>query len=683
MNTRAVLPALVSTLAFPLFSLAQEGPVQRHEMATNQLKRAAVEISERCLTEIKSLPDWEKERERYGRELRDMLGLEPLPERTPLKVNVTGRLNREKYSIENVVFQSLPGLYVTGNLYLPKGEKTSLPTILYLCGHAPNPKGAKVHYQDRAAWFAVNGFACLILDTLEFGEVAGIHHGLHDLNMWHWLSLGYTPAGVEVWSAMRAIDYLETRPEVDSKRIGLTGISGGGAITWYTAAVDERVAAAAPVCSTYTFGSQATNWRAAGQCDCIYFHNTYGWDFPIVAALIAPRPLLMISGRRDGDFPPDGYREVFRRSKQIYDFYAGGNSDRVAELDDEVGHSDPPQFLKGAREWMQRWLQGVASPNAGSDAPPLEKAEDLACLETLPVDALNYSIHNRFVEAATLKVRGSTRAWEKRRAQVMEQLKEKVFRWFPTEKIPFETKVSKNTGGWTGRYADYQEVTFQTEPGVRVRAQVLRRRERLEDAPLLLYVKRPGDSIYFMDFDELLPVLGRYNVVILNPRFSEQAVGAAEYRDIAMSAAWSGRTVAALQLWDILRTVEWAHSEAKISRSSISFYGKGEMAVLGIYAALLDDRIGRVVVNAPPPSHWDGPALLNVLRVTDIPEAAGALAPRPLVSVTKLPEAFEHTRKIYRLQKASSQFSQAGSLPEALQVWREPGAAREKAANKK
>jgi len=74
-----------------------------------------------------------------------------------------------------------------------------------------------------------HGYACLILDTLEFGEVAGIHHGIHDLNMWNWLSLGYTPVGVEVWNSMRGVDYLESRPEIDKSRIGMTGISGGGA----------------------------------------------------------------------------------------------------------------------------------------------------------------------------------------------------------------------------------------------------------------------------------------------------------------------------------------------------------------------------------------------------------------------------------------------------------------------
>jgi hypothetical protein len=94
----------------------------------------------------------------------------------------------------------MPGLYVTGNFYVPAGSSRSLPTILYLCGHTPHPLGAKFHFQDRGIWFASHGYACLVLNTLEYGELAGIHHGTHSLNMWNWLSLGYTPAG---WSVER------------------------------------------------------------------------------------------------------------------------------------------------------------------------------------------------------------------------------------------------------------------------------------------------------------------------------------------------------------------------------------------------------------------------------------------------------------------------------------------------
>ena len=664
--------------------LAQENPAQRHEMATNQLKRLAVEMSAGCLDHIQSLEDWKKAQPELRRQLLEMLGLDPLPKRTPLKAQITGRLDKPAYQIEKIVFQSSPGLYVTGNFYLPKGSAKALPTVLYLCGHLPNPLGAKYHYQDRPIWFASHGYPCLTLDTLEFGEVAGIHHGTHDLNMWHWFSLGYSPAGVEVWNAIRALDYLETRPEVDLKRIGLTGISGGGAMTWYTAAADERVAAAAPVCSTFTWGSQAAHWVARGQCDCIFYNNTYAWDFPVVAGLIAPRPLLILSGQKDPIFPPDGYHPVFERGKKIYDLYARANgssegSERIREIDDNVEHSDPPLFLREARQWMQRWLKGDTTPlPLESNSPPKTAAEDLAVLTKLPADAINYSIQDRLTAPVSPTKPASRNAWERRRSQLQAQLKEKVFRWFPTNEIPFETKVSKGSGGWHVRYgyADYKECSFQTEPSVRIRAQVLPPKTQADRAPLLLYVKRAADSFNSSDVDELLPLFGRYTVVALNPRLTELAMSPAEYADVERTATWVGRTIAAMHVWDILRTVEWALNDQKLSAPSLSIYAKGDLGAVAIYAALQDKRISQVILNQVPGTHWQGPALLNVLRITDLAEVAGALAPRRLVSLTRFPETFEQTQAIYRLQRAANQFVQSPSLPEALEIWKYPSAAK-------
>ena len=237
----------------------------RHAAATNQLKQLAAAMTERCLTDIGSAADWESQRPELRRQLAYMLGLDPLPQRTPLRAEVISTLDHPEFRIEKVVFQSSPGLYVTGNFYVPKDVTGPMPTILYLCGHSAHPLGAKTQYQDRTVWFARHGYCVLALDTLEFGEVPGVHHGTHNLAMWHWLSLGYTPAGTEVWNAMRALDWLATRREVDLKRIGLTGISGGGAMTWYLAALDERIAVAAPSCSTFTYGSQAAHWRASGK----------------------------------------------------------------------------------------------------------------------------------------------------------------------------------------------------------------------------------------------------------------------------------------------------------------------------------------------------------------------------------------------------------------------------------
>jgi cephalosporin-C deacetylase-like acetyl esterase len=676
MNAQLIRFASIVVLLSSLPLCAQESPAQRHAMATNQLKLLNAEISARCLNDIKTLDDWKKQRPQLERQLREMLGIEPALKRTPLHAQITGRLTRPNYHIDKVVLQSLPGLYVTGNFYVPKDAAKSQPAVLYLCGHSPHPLGAKMQYQDRAIWFASHGYPCLVLDTLEFGEVPGLHHGTHDLNMWHWLSLGYTPAGVEVWSAIRALDYMETRPEVDAKRIGLSGISGGGAMTWYTAALDQRIAAAAPVCSTFTFGSQAEHWLARGQCDCIYYNNTYMLDFPIVGALIAPRPLLILSGQKDTIFPPDGYHSVFQSVKKIYDLYAGpdGPSARIREVDDDVAHSDPPLFLREARQWMQRWLKNDSSAlPLETNKPPTEPADELACLAKLPADTANFRIQDHFTEPAALKQPASRGDWDRRRIQLMSQLKDKVFRWFPTDRIPFETKTARGSGNWAIRngYASYKDCSFQSEPGVRVRAQLFTPQAGPSNVPVLIFVKRAADSFYPADMDELLPLMGRYSVLALNPRFSEQPMTPAEYTDVERTATWAGRTIAAMQIQDVLRAIEWVATEEKLG-PAISIYGKGDMAAVALYAALFDDRVKQVILNDPPASHWQSPALLNVLRVTDLREVAAALAPRRLTSVTKLPHAFEFTRDIYRLHRAANQFAQSPSLPEALEVWKYP-----------
>ncbi|MGE3308345.1 MAG: alpha/beta hydrolase [Limisphaerales bacterium] len=671
-------------LGSPEVSGADTAAAGRHEQCLLHLKKVAAGISAGSLADPGTLKDWERDRVSLRLQLLDMLGLNPPPERTPLRAEITGSFERAAYRVENVVFQSRPGLYVTGNFYLPKGAATPMPAVIYVCGHDPHPKGAKVRYQDRAAWFAEHGYACLILDTLEFGEVPGLHHGIHDLNLWNWLSRGYTPAGVEVWNTIRAVDYLETRSEVDRNRIGLTGISGGGATTWFTAAVDERIAVAVPVCATYTFGSQAAHWVAAGQCDCIYFNNTYLIDFPVVAALIAPRPLLICSGRKDGDFPPDGYHEVYRRAKRVYDLYGeavdaskrGTERERIREVDDDVGHTDAPLFRQAARQWMNRWLRGDTTPVPMEPNPvePREEPATLACLRSPPPGAANYRIHDEFVPVAPAPdVSLTPEEWRVRRGDLLRRLDDMAFRWFPREAIPFQTRVGRDSGGWAARYADCKDVTFETEPGVAIRARLFKPRGISERTPLLILVKRPGDSIYAMDLDELLPVLGRHTVLVLYPRLTEHPVAAAEYAEIERTCAWVGRTVASLQVWEILRAVEWALAEEKIPCGSVTLYGRGGMGILSVYAGLRDSRIGRIVLKEPPVSHRDGPApaLLNVLRITDIPEVLGAFAPRRLVVVGAMPAAFDASRAIYALQGAAEKMGAAGSLPEALEIWRD------------
>ena len=147
--------------------------------------------------------------------MHEMLGLDPMPPRTPLKGTVTGKIQHKDFEVWKVHYQSMPHLYVTGNLYVPKGLKKPTPTILYVCGHGSVKKdgisyGNKVHYQHHGIWFARNGYVCLVIDTLQLGEIEGIHHGTYNNKMWWWNSRGYSSAAVEAWNCIRALDYLET-----------------------------------------------------------------------------------------------------------------------------------------------------------------------------------------------------------------------------------------------------------------------------------------------------------------------------------------------------------------------------------------------------------------------------------------------------------------------------------------
>ena len=139
--------------------------------------------------------------------------------------------------------------------------------------------------------------------------------------MWWWNSRGYTPAGVEAWNGIRAIDLLESLDFVDKYRIGVTGRSGGGAYSWWIATLDERVKAAAPVAGITDLQNHVVDGVVEGHCDCMFQVNTYRWDFAQVAALVAPRPLLILNTDRDGIFPIDGVTRLHAKVARIYELH--------------------------------------------------------------------------------------------------------------------------------------------------------------------------------------------------------------------------------------------------------------------------------------------------------------------------------------------------------------------------
>lgn len=401
---RHLVAALLFCLALPDSASAQ-GPTVADNPKLDRFfedQVAKIERETNLITRYQTLQDWEADRPMLRQQLFDMLGLAPLPEKTPLVPVITGLVEHPEFIVERLHFQSLPGLYVTGNLYRPKTQTGPLPTILYVCGHGKVKQdgisfGNKTHYQHHGAWFARNGYVCLTIDTLQLGEIEGVHHGTHNLNRWWWNSRGYTPAGVEAWNCIRALDYLETRPEVDATKLGVTGRSGGGAYSWWIAALDDRIQCAVPVAGITSLRTHVVDDCIEGHCDCMYMLNFHGWDFAMVAALVAPRPLLISNTDKDGIFPLEGVVEVHRQTRHIY---------RLCGADKQLGlqitegpHEDTQELHIHAFRWFNRFLRNDKSP-IEKTAVKFFQPSELKVFAQLPADELNTKIDQIFVAPA-------------------------------------------------------------------------------------------------------------------------------------------------------------------------------------------------------------------------------------------------------------------------------------------
>ena len=270
-------------------------PISGDDLIAQYFREETRKLTDRTFEGIATMDDWISRRAEYRRQLLEMLGLDPMPPKTPLVPQMTGSLQRDGVVVERLQFQSRPGLYVTANLYRPVDQSGPLPAILYLCGHGGEWEdgvslGNKTHYQHHGVWFAQNGYVCLIIDTVQLGEFEGIHHGTYRENMWWWNNRGYSSAAVEAYNCVRSIDYLQSRNDVDGNRIGVTGRSGGGAYSWWVAAIDDRIKAAVPVAGITNLQNHVVDGCVEGHCDCMYMVNTYRWDFPMVAAMVALVP---------------------------------------------------------------------------------------------------------------------------------------------------------------------------------------------------------------------------------------------------------------------------------------------------------------------------------------------------------------------------------------------------------
>lgn len=316
--------------------------------------------------------EWRAWRKEFSSKLAALMG--EWPQRCPPRPKILERVREDGYTREKVVFNSERDMAVVAYVLVPDGIKhgSKIPGLLCAHGHGHGKDDVvgihhgeesrvttiRAHNYDYARQFARRGYFVIAPDWRGFGErrLGYEFPGRDGCNVVFLkaLKLGLNPLTLNVWDAFRCLDYLQSRPEVDGSRLGMAGLSYGGTMTLFTAALDERVKAAVISCYLNTYGCYAMDLGNFCGSQTVPGLLQYG-EMADVAALIAPRPLLIEMGARDEGFPIEHSRKAYRDVERAY--RAIGAQERLACDEFDGGHQFSGRL---AFDWTDRWLRGAS-----------------------------------------------------------------------------------------------------------------------------------------------------------------------------------------------------------------------------------------------------------------------------------------------------------------------------------
>jgi dienelactone hydrolase len=588
--------------------------------------RTAEKLTQRSLEGINTLDDWGREREKRLTQFYTTMGVYPLPERCDLNPRLAGEFAGEGYRAQKVSFEILRDVHATANIYrpdpLPAGQ---LPGVVYVCGHYL----IGVHgFQEHGMMWARRGYVCLILDSIEQHDNRGDHHALSLGKRSDWVSRGYSAAGGELWNSMRALDLLLSLPEVDPQRVGTTGLSGGGAQSFFLAVADERARAVASACGVGVLQPLMAQRQWLRFCDCMFPHNMLQQDSAEWAALIAPRPLLLCFAREDDIFSPDAYRLLVEKVSRIYALYGAPEKCKLLEVPGAHGYT--PDMIAEINRWFDAYVAGADHPVVGLPAQvhdePTTTVFNGAVPETDHLDLLPELLSRR----GSVPLPESRQEWARTRQKMKSKLLAGPLSWL-------DRSDEQLTAERLGSYLTYGEqerryLLYRGEiAGVEVWLEMNLPAEMT--GKVMLGLAAPGESIPELQ-RRLLPLCGDHALVTVEPRGAGLTGfdhGSASLRPHLLRAgAYIGLTDTLLGIHDVFRALGFLRSVPELAGQQFCLYGRGAAGVACLYAAILDDEAAGVVADTIPISHVEGAHIIGILQTLDIPQAIGLVAPRPV-----------------------------------------------------
>ena len=581
----------------------------------------------------------------YQKRLREFFvqQLGGFPERSPLNARTLRTIPGNGYRIECVIFDSQPHHRITANLYLPEADGP-VPGVIVSSGHSRTGKTAEYNQRFGIA-MARHGMAALCFDPIGQGERSQMlkddgQPAFNGTTDEHFLIgvgstlVGRNTATYRVWDAMRAIDYLVSRPEIDPQKIGMTGCSGGGTLTSYTMALEDRVAVAAPACYLTTFRRLIETRGPQDAEQNIFGQVAFGLDQPDYVLLRAPKPTI-ISATTGDFFSIDGAWDNFRQAKRVYGCL--GFPEHVDLVEVEGEHGVQPQNLAAITQWMRRWLLGRDEPVPVQEYPTLEPT-DLWCLDsgqvlTLPDEKSVFDLNTGY-ERELAKQR--TTAWQQATSEERDATVRSLLKVRPASDI--KPPTFKDISRVKRENYHIDKLVLRTDTGATLPGLTFHPPTPVDDAYLYLTDDgKLGDSQTDGPIEDLISE--GYAVVTVD--LSGQGETSTGKRD-ALLTDWKtynlayllGKPLLGIRVEDALAAADFVafYQKPRTKPRKVHLVGVGQAGLIALHAAALNPGLFETVTirNAPrdwasvvrqtPPAGQLDSAVHGVLTTYDLPD---------------------------------------------------------------